>query len=168
MKDSTSFKVGDMIVKFGEVCQIIRIEKRENDDGNAEEILYYKPYYAERQFSEVIYSIPVKNLSLASIRKPISKKELLDLIKVLSKTIEVEEPINIIEYKKSFNSNDPHEIAYTLKRIWIEKQETADGISKSKNEIYKASMKILVEEVALLKKTTVSEAKKIIKKALKN
>lgn len=168
MKDSTSFKVGDMIVRFGEVCQIIRIEKRKNDDGNAEEILYYKPYYAEHRVNEVTYSISVKNLSLASIRKPISKKELLDLIKVLSKTIEVDVPINIIEYKEAFNSNNPHEIAYTLKRIWIEKQEKADGISKSKNELYNASIKILVEEVALLKNTTVSEALKIIEKALEN
>ena len=92
---------------------------------------------------------------------------MLDLIKVLSKTIEVDVPVNIIEYKEAFNSYDPHEIAYTLKRIWIEKQEEADGISKSKNELYKAAMKILVEEVALLKKTTVSEAEKIITKALK-
>ena len=168
MKDSTSFKVGDMIVKFGEVCQIIRIEKRKNDDGNAEEFLYYKPYYAGQQVNEVTYSISVKNLSLASIRKPISKKELLDLIKILSKTIEVDVPINIIEYKEAFNSNDPHEIAYTLKRIWVEKQEEADGISKSKNELYKASMKILVEEVALLKETTIPEAERIIEKALKN
>jgi RNA polymerase-interacting CarD/CdnL/TRCF family regulator len=167
MTDSNKFKVGDKIVRFGEVCQITKIEKRKNDDGDAEEILYYKPYYAEPQTSKVTYSISVKNLSLASIRKPISKKELLDLIKVLSKTIEVDVPINIIEYKEAFNSNDPHEIAYTLKKIWIEKQEKADEISKSKNELYKASMKILVEEVALLKKTTVSKAEKIIKRALR-
>jgi RNA polymerase-interacting CarD/CdnL/TRCF family regulator len=168
MKDSTSFKAGDMVVRFGQVCQITRIKKVKNDDGSLEEILYYKPYFAERQVNEVTYSISVKNLSMASIRKPISKKELIDLIKVLSKTIKVDVPINIIEYKEALSSNDPHEIAYTLKRIWIEKQEDAEGISKSKNELYKASMKILVEEVALLKKTTVSEAKKIIKKALKN
>ena len=137
MKNSTSFKVGDMIVRFGEVCQIIRIEQRKNDDGNAEEILYYKPYYAEKRISDVIYSIPVKNLSLASIRKPISKKELLDLIKVLSKTIEVDVPFNIIEYKKAFNSNDPYEIAYTLKRIWIEKQEVGrNGCGTAEKSLY--------------------------------
>lgn len=166
MKNNTSFKVGDMIVKFGEVCQIIRIEKRKDASGNTDKILYYKPYYAEKQVHGVLYSISVKNLSLASIRKPISKKELLGLIKVLSKKVDVDEPVNIIEYKESFNSNDPYEIAYTLKRIWVEKQGEEEGISKSKNDIYKASMKILVEEIALLRNTSVSKAEKIIERAL--
>ena len=93
---------------------------------------------------------------------------MLDLIEVLSTSTKIVNPIDITDYKSSFNSNDPHEIAYILKRIWIEKQENDEGISKSKDELYKASMKILVEEVALLKRTTVSEAKKIINKALKS
>ncbi len=168
MNDSKSFRVGGMIVRFGEVCQIIRIEKKDNADGISEEILVYKPYYAGQQVNEVTYSISVNNLSLASIRKPISQKGLLDLIEVLSKTIETDVPINIIESKEAFNSNDPHDIAYTLKRIWTEKKDNADGISKSKSDLYKTYMKILVEEVALLNKTTIIEAEKIITNALEN
>ena len=64
MKGDASFKTGDMVVRFGEVCKIIKIEKRKNNIGNVEEILYYKPYFSDSQTSELTYSISVKNLSL--------------------------------------------------------------------------------------------------------
>lgn len=168
MKNRTSFKVGDMLVKLGEVCQITKIEERKNAQGSKEEILHYKPYYTSCQTKDVNYSIPLKNLHLTSIRKPISQKDLLKLLKILSQTIDIDAPVNVIECKETFNANDLPEIAYTLKRIWSEKQEKKTEFSRSKSELYEASMKIIVEEVALLKKSTIPEAQEIIEKALKN
>ncbi len=167
MAKSNEFKVGDMIVKFGELCKIVKVEKRKKDTDKLELILHYKPHYAVDHGNDVMYSIPVKNISLTSIRKPISDTQLQDLLKSLSKTIETDSSTNIFDYQQTFNSNNPHELAETLKRIWVEKQESKAEISKAKDDLFKAALKILVEEVAYLKNTSVDEAKKIITRALK-
>lgn len=166
MTENEKFKVGDMIVKYGEVCKIVKIEKRKNDNGDKDDILHYKPIFSEYKAREVMYSIPARNISLTTIRKLISKKEMRKLIKNLSKSVEIDEEITIVEYTERFKSNDPHEIADVLKEIWVEKQEEETDVGKAKDDLYKASVKILVEEVAFLKNTTVAEAEKLIVKAL--
>lgn len=168
MSNNKSFKVGEMIVKLGEVCKIVRIEKRKNATGQTEEILYYKPYFSEYRVKDLVYSIPLANISLASIRKLISKKELESLIESLCKTIEVDLSTDIIEYQEALDSNDPHEIAYALKRIWVEKQNKEVKLSKVKDDLFQTSLNILMEEVAYLKKTTPTEARQIIANSLGN
>ena len=168
MKDSTSLKVGDLMVKFGEVYQIIRVEKRENGDGKKEKevVIYYKSYYSDNQMSEAIYSIPIKNLSLTSLRMLISQKELFDLIEILSKPIDEVLPIDVLEFRETVSTNNPFEMAYLIKRIWTEKQEKDSELSRAKSKLYTETLKILSEEIALVKKTSVLAARNLITRAL--
>lgn len=114
----------------------------------------------------MICSIPVKNIALASIRRPVSKKELKDLLKEFSKPIEIKTPINTTNIREMLNLNDPFKTAQNLKKIWMDKQNDSTSFTKSKSDIYKLSIDRLVEEIALVRNTSVSEARKIIRNAL--
>jgi RNA polymerase-interacting CarD/CdnL/TRCF family regulator len=165
--EKSSLKVGDLMVNFGEVFKIIKIEKKEINAGKKESVIFYKSYYSENQTHDAVHSLPVKNLSLTSLRKLISKKELEELLGILSKPIDDELPIDVLEFKQSISANNPFEMAYLIRRIWMEQQANNSELSHAKSKLYAESMKILSEEIALVKQTTLSSARQLISKALK-
>ena len=84
MKDDKTFKVRDKIVHFGRLYRIFKIKKKKAKDKE-EKIILFRPYFKNPRNRAVIRSIPINNIGQTDIRRPISKKELRQLLEELSK-----------------------------------------------------------------------------------
>ncbi len=167
MKNNTPLKVGDKIVDFGQVYRIFKIEKRKNTEGKREKVISFKPFFRNRQNKGLVCSIPIKNISLTNIRRPISKRKLKELLKRLSKKPETKKPINTKKARNTLNLNGVQKAAQVLKRIWLDKNDGSTNLTKAKRDILDLSMKRLVEEVAFVFGISVAQARKKIKRRLK-
>lgn len=166
MKDKKSFKVEDKIVDFGQVFKIFKIKKQKGAKGKEEGVVFFRPYFKTRQNRTLVCSIPVSNIDKTNIRRPISKTELKQLLRTLSKKPDIETPINIRRARDVLNLNDPHETARILKSLWIEKNDKSTNFTKTRESVFSLSMKRLVEEVAFVSGVSLIKARKKIKAAL--
>lgn len=166
MKDKKSFKVEDKIIDFGQVYRIFKIKKQKNAKGKEEKVIFFRPYFKTKQNRTLVCSIPVKNIVKANIRRPISKKELRQLLRELSKKIDIETPINVSRAREILNLNDPHKTAQILKSLWLEKNDESTNFTKTRESVFGLAIKRLIEEVAFVNGVSVGKARRQIKTAL--
>jgi len=164
---SKPFKIDDKIIDFGQVYQIFKIEKRKSAEDKKEKAIHFKPYYKTKQNKGLVCSIPIKNIGLTHIRKPISKNKMKQLLKKLSKKEDKKRPVNTTRAKEKLRLNEPEATIQILKRLWLDKQDESTNFSRSKQNLLDLSMKQLVEELAFVFGISAARARKKIKKALK-
>lgn len=165
MKDDKTFKVGDKIVRFGQLFRVFKIKKQKNKNKE-EKIILFKPYFKTKENKFLVCSIPAASIDKTNIRKPISKKKLRGLLKELSKRSDVKTPIDISKAKQKLTLNNPKINVQILKRLWKEKSDESTNFSKSKHDIFKLAVGRLVEEVAFVGGISLIKARKKIKTAL--
>lgn len=164
MKDDKMFKVGDKIVRFGQVYKIFKIKSTEGKRGK---VIFFRHYFKSKQNKTLIYSIPVKNIDKTNIRRPVSKEELKLLVKKLSKKSDVKKPINLVQARGVLCLNDIYETAQILKSLWIEENDESANFSESKKDVFGLSKEQLVEEIAFVSGISLVMAREKIKRALK-
>lgn len=158
------FKIGSKIVERGIVYKVFKIEI-EKTDGKIDRIIYYRPYYTDYINSTLVCSIPESSLG-ESIRGPISKKEMNELLQGLSKRSRKRRALDVIKAKKILNSNDIHKTAKILKRYWREKKREGGSFTRTKKEILNIAIDRIIEEIAVVKGISLDKAKKEITIAL--
>lgn len=166
-KSKKNFKVGDKIIDFGQICRIFKISQKKGSGGKRKKVIHFRHYFKTPQNRDAVYSIPVKNIRKTYIRRPVSKRELEGLIKKLSREPKETCSFSAARVKDSLNKNDVHKTARVLKSLWLEKNDESTSFTKAKKEMFELAMKRLLEEVAFVKKISVSEARKIIRESLK-
>ncbi len=166
MKNIKNFSVGDKIIKFNKVYIIFKIIKQQIKD-KTEKIISCKPFFKTERKNSLTLSIPVENLDKTNIRKPISKKELKRLLTELSKTSDREIPIDLEKINKELNLKDPNIHIEVLKCLWKEKNDETISFTKTRSNMLGSTIKLLLEEVALVSGISLKEAEQKIKKALK-
>ena len=166
MRDKKQFKVGEKIVEFGQVFRIFKVKRQKNAEGKKEKLIFFRPYFKDKKDDSIIYSIPSKGIQKTNIRRPLTKRELSQLLKKLSKKAELKNPINISKAKEVLNSNDPQKIVGVLRILWADKNDQSTNFTKSKKDVFKLSIKRLVEETAYIEKLPLKTAKEKIKEAL--
>jgi len=164
---SKSFKVGDKIIDFGQVYRIFKIEKRKSAKNKKEEVIHFKPHYKTKQNKDLVCSIPVKNIGLTNIRKPISKSRTEKLLKKLSEKENKKKPINTTQAKEKLRLNEPETTAQILKGLWLDKQDKSTNFTGNKRNLLDLLMKRLVEEVAFVFGISVAQARKKMERRLK-
>ncbi|MFC1710993.1 hypothetical protein ACFLZ1_00215 [Patescibacteria group bacterium] len=165
MTKNKTVKVGDKIVKFSKVYKVIKIENRKSEEKQ-EKIILFIPYFAAKYKKALVFSIPEENLDKASIRWPITKKELKELLLKLKKKPEEKIPLSINEAKEVLHKNDPENNVAILKRLWAEKHKKSANFSKSKQDILAIALERLVEEIALVSGCSLIKAQEKIQTAL--
>ena len=115
----------------------------------------------------MVYSIPVKNIDKTNIRRPVSKKELRQLLKDLSKKSDIQAPLNLNKAMEQLSLNDPYKNVEILKCLWIEKNDESTSFSKSREDIFRLALNRLVEEVAVVSGIYLAKAREKIKAVLK-
>ncbi|GAG36322.1 unnamed protein product, partial [marine sediment metagenome] len=127
----------------------------------------FKPYFKNQQNKNSTSSIPVENISLTHIRRPISKKRLGELLKKLSKIPETKEPVSAKKEKDVLGLNEVQKTVQVLKRTWLDRDDESTNPTKVKRDILDLAMKRLVEEVAFVFDISLARAGKKIKRRLK-
>lgn len=168
MNNKRPFEVGDKIVRFGKVYKIFRIKKQKTIDGNEEKIIFFRPYFKEKKriLKDLTFSIPVENIDRTSIRRPVSKKELKELLTKLSEESDIKKFIDVGKARKTLALNDFNKTIQILKALWREKDDKSQSFTKSKKDVFDLLMKHLVEEIAFVSDLSVITARKKIKKSL--
>lgn len=163
--DSVDLKVGDKIIRFGQVYHVFKIKKEERD-GEQKRIAMFRPYFKNKKNRSLVLSIPVQNLEKTSMRKPLNKKAVRKILKNMSELPEVTKHIKTVVARDQLMLNDPYKNVEILKRIWIEKQKKGKNLTKSKQSLLALAIKRLMQEFALATDMTVKKAKEKIKKEL--
>lgn len=157
MKDSLKLKASEVVVRFGKVLKVIKVDK---------EMVYLKPFFDKGgNRGGLSYSLPVNKLVMAKLRRVASKKELDKLWKnVFQRSEEQVEKINI---NKAMESNKLKEIMKVVALLGREK--TSLGmLPGGKLRIYKEALEQLVAEVAVVEELSLEKAKVKVEDILKN
>ncbi len=161
-----TFKVGDKIVDSGQVYRIFKIEEEEVAKSGKEKVIYFKFYYRTERNKSLICSIPVKNVDLAGIRKPVSKDKIKKLLRKLSEKEAKKEPVSPTWAKEQLRLNKAGATAKILKRLSLEKQDESTNFTGNNQDLLKLSLERLVEEIAFVLGISVVQAGEKVKKAL--
>ncbi len=143
-----TYKKGDFLVDYGQVFKIVRVDKIKTDQGS-DQLLVFRPFFKIDSESEVTSSLPVKNLDRTTIRKPLTKKELDEVLAILSdKKIKLE-IVDVLTAKAILNLNEPRQVAETIRKLFLEKTDLELKFTSSKKYVYRLLISRLAEEVAL-------------------
>lgn len=164
----SNYRVGDKIVEFGQVFNIFQIKNQKTTDGKFEKVVFFKPYFKINNASNIICSIPLNNIEKTEIRKPITTKELKRLFKRLKKANSNNFALSIIKAKELLKSDNPLTMIKLLRILYKEKKTQPDSFSKSKKDVFESAMNKLVQEFALVSRSTPDKAREKITFALSN
>jgi RNA polymerase-interacting CarD/CdnL/TRCF family regulator len=159
------FKVGDRIVEAGRVFRIFKVRYEDGGEKEEQKIIYFKPQFKKNK-NALECSIPAKNADDARIRKPVTKKELKEILKTLSKKARKNGKVNTSTLKDKLNKNRAKTTAYVLRKLWVDKHNENTSFSPTKKRIYRKALRNLSEELAWLEKTSVKNARNKIKERL--
>lgn len=157
MKSGKRFKVGSIIVDFGQVYKVFKIRNQK---------LFFKPYFKTKENRTLICSIPIINIDKTKIRRPLSRNKLNQLLKASLKRSEVRLPGTMSRTKEVLNLNEPDKLIQVLKSLWLEKNDETINFTKNKKEIFELTTRRLMEEVAYVSHLTLLRARKKINRAL--
>jgi RNA polymerase-interacting CarD/CdnL/TRCF family regulator len=160
-------KVGDVIVRFGQVHKVFKVEEEEKKKGETRRIIHYKHFYPTPQNRTLVFSIPEENIERAAIRKPLTKKELQTIFKSLKKR-EVEEKISINSAKAAVNADDPQVTFEVLQDLKSEDLNSEKSLPLSKREVWNKLFERMIGEIAFVLEIKKPEAKKKLNKVLED
>ncbi len=164
MSKIKGFKIGSKLIERGIVYKVYKIEI-EKTNGKVERIIHYRPYYTDYINSTIVCSIPESSLD-ENIRGPISKKEMNQLLRGLSKKSRKRSTLDVIKAKKVLNSNDIHKTARILKKYWRERKREGASFTRTKKDILETAISRIIEEIALVKGISLDKAKEKVTIAL--
>jgi RNA polymerase-interacting CarD/CdnL/TRCF family regulator len=157
------FKVGNKIIEKGRVYKVYKIENEKIGD-KVERIIHFRPYFKNSIDGTLVCSIPECNIDHITIRKPVSKNEVGEMLEYLSRRSRKNKIIDVIKAKPVLNLNDMRKTAKIIKRCWWEKKDS--GLTKTKKDILEVGIERIVEEVALVTGVSIKTAREKITIAL--
>ena len=161
-----NLKRGDVIVRFGVVHKISRVEKIKNSDGEKSKIIHFEPLYKNRRNETLKLSIPVDNLDKTTIRLPANKTTLNTELKFLRQEDYDKTPFNQLKVKRTISDNILHELAEVLKTLWEEKRDEDKNFTISKRNTFHMAMTRFKQETAYVLGIDLEVAEKKIETAL--
>jgi len=160
MTNLNELKTNDVIIRFGQVYQVFKIEEKDGKN-----MIFYKKFFKNGPRAVSIFSIPQESIEKTKIRKALTKQEMDHLLGEGLKEAEVDLDASLNTIKAILNTDDPAEVVKTLKLLAILKHKN-DKLPFSKKEIYGSLIKRLTSEVAYVYDTEQDGAQEIIEKAL--
>lgn len=156
MTNLNNLKIGDVIIRFGQVYKVFKIE-------NA--TVFYHRFLESLKQATSIFSIPQQSIEKTKIRVPIDKKELNNLLGKGLKEMKVDLEISLNAIKGFLNTDDPIEVVRMLKTLTLMRDENGK-LPFSKREVYDTLLKRFASEVAFVYEQDEKKAKELIEQAL--
>ena len=167
MPNKKKLRIGSKLIEDGKVYKVYKITEDRRREAS-ERIIHFRPHYQNSINYSLICSIPECNLVHTDIRPPVSKKEMLEILRYLSKRSNKRHEADAVDAKSTLNLNNVYETAKVLKVFWREKRKKDVTITKTKKDILEMAINHMVEEVALVIGVSIDNAKRKIDLALKN
>lgn len=160
MTNQSKIKVGDKFVEGGRVYRVHKVSVA--DDVR---LLHYRPYFKDSHIPQIECSIPECNIVEANIRIPVSEEEIDFIFEDFSKRGSGTESLDTIKEKSTLLCNDIFVSAKILKIYWTA-QKKDENFNKSKRDVLELAFEKVIEEIALVRGTTLIEARETIKSTL--
>jgi len=160
-------RIGSKLIESGKVYRVFKISF-EKSNGIRERIIHYRPHYQNSTNDSLVCSIPECNLEHTNTRRPITKKEISQILKYLSKRSNRKIEIDVVIAKTTLNLNSVHESAKVAKGFWREKNKKDVNFTKTKKDVLETAIDHMVEEVALVIGVSIDNARQKITIALHN
>lgn len=159
-------KKGDVIVRFGVINKIFKVEKIEDNDGEKDRLIHFEPAYKTRSNETLKLSIPLSNIDKTTIRLPVTKTALNEELKFLRQEEYEKTPFNQLKVKRVISSNELHDIARVLKTLWEEKRDEDKNFTISKRNTFGMVATRFNQEVAYVLEIDLEEAEEKVETAL--
>jgi RNA polymerase-interacting CarD/CdnL/TRCF family regulator len=177
--EDTNFEVGDKIVRFGRVFEVFKITEEEKEEGKTddsdskqseprEEIIHFRPMYETQANKSLVCAIPVSNIEKTSMRRPMSKEDIEELMELMDE--KVEDPLkrfNTRQAKEVMKSNNPKKILLVMKRLAVVRRDPDTNFTYTKKRLFRQGLGRLQEELALVEDLEIDEAREMLKRLLK-
>lgn len=156
MTNLNQLKIGDVIIRFGQVYRVFKIE-------NA--TVFYHRFLESLKQATSIFSIPQQSIDKTKIRIPIEKRELDELLDKGLKDIKVDLTLSLNAIKAFLNTDDPVQVVQILKTLTLMRDENGK-LPFSKREVFDTLLKRFSGEVAFVYGVDEKKAKEMVESAL--
>lgn len=156
MTNLNELKIGDIIIRFGQVYKVFKIE-------NA--TIFYHKFLETFKQATSIFSIPQGSIDKTKIRVPIEKEELNTLLTTGLHDLKVDVTMSLNAIKGYLNTDDPVEVMRMLKMLTLMRDDNGK-LPFSKREVYDTLVKRFSSEVAFVYSIDEKEAKLKIEESL--
>lgn len=156
MTNLNDLKIGDIIIRFGQVYKVFKIE-------NA--TVFYHKFLESLKQATSIFSIPQDSIEKTKIRVPIEKAKLEKLLTTDLEDLKVDLTMSLNAIKNYLNTDDPVEVMRMLKMLTLMRDENGK-LPFSKREVFDTLTKRFSSEVAFVYGIEEKEAKLKIEEAL--
>jgi len=156
MTNLNDLKIGDIIIRFGQVYKVFKIEKA---------TVFYHKFLESFKQATSIFSIPQDSIEKTKIRVPIEKSKLEQLLTTDLEDLKVDLAMSLNAIKGYLNTDDPVEVMRMLKMLTLMRDENGK-LPFSKKEVYDTMVKRFSSEVAFVYGIDEKEAKQKIEDAL--
>lgn len=156
MTNLNQLKIGDVIIRFGQVYKVFKIE-------NA--TVFYHRFLESLKQATSIFSIPQQSIEKTKIRIPIEKKELDELLDKGLKDLKVDLTLSLNAIKAYLNTDDPIQVVQILKTLTLMRDENGK-LPFSKREVFDTLLKRFSSEVAFVYGVDEKQAKEMVESAL--
>lgn len=151
-----------VLVKFGKIYKIFKVQTMTEKDFD-KKVIYYKPLFISNRREDMTCSIPLENLSKASLRKPFSKSEFKVFLANLSKRgEEFKEKLNVRNMSELVFSDDLKQKSKILSHIWYRQHHPDLTVSTSETNFFQELMDSILEEFAYVMELDLAQAEKKI------
>lgn len=163
---SLSLSAGDVLISNGKAHEVVEIKDKKNGKGDSEQYVYFRPLFRTTKSKTIMCSIPFDNIESTNKRKPVTKKKLKEIFSILNSPSEQEDVVNVRAATETLKGNDLEEVASLAKQLWMHKQHPDCKFSLRKQQLFKKALRFLAQEIAVVQKEDLDEAKAIVLKQL--
>ncbi|MEK7527774.1 MAG: hypothetical protein AAB574_01980 [Patescibacteria group bacterium] len=149
---TNDFTVGDYIVDFENIYQIYAAKSQKDLKGVYHQCFFYRPTQSSERDKSVTASVPVENVAKSGLRHLISKDEVKEFFKLLSKPLDTTLLFEPKLTKEALYLNDPIKTVPILKLLFQNKIQTAEKFARTNSEVMEGIVKHLSDEIAFVSK----------------
>jgi len=155
-----NLKVGSKIVDRGKVYRVFKLEKTNSrSKAFGGRLVHYKPHFKESPDYGIVCSIPQSSLYESNIRKPLSKNEIDNILKGLSKKGIIDTDLDLNVCEDVLKENSLHKTAEILRKFYRAQKKLGEEFTKKYRDFLDRIFEHVVEEVALVFGTSLEGAR---------
>jgi len=166
MAEKLKFKRGDLVVDKGRVYKIFKVRRRENEEGEEQRIIFYRPHFKNKKNETLEVSIPAENMKESEIRKLVSEEKMDEALESLEELYDLDKRLNIKSAKAVLGGNDFDETVEMLRKSWADKENEEVNFTTSKRRVFRRLKRRIAAEMASIKDISLNKAQKEMNAAL--
>jgi RNA polymerase-interacting CarD/CdnL/TRCF family regulator len=148
MPNNPDIKKGDVILEDNIAYKVVEVKNKKNNTGKLEPHVFFKYVYETKDNKGVVASIPVSSLDQVTIKSPISKNKLNQVLKKLAYKPSSKPKISLEKTATALKANDIESIGSIMRDLTIESNFSKDKFSKEKQQYLEECIHYLTQAVS--------------------